>query len=297
MTDTILLDVSGMDLLELITEINDNYIYDHTDWTDARLIKYAKKEVGVYYLRARYYDPATSRMLSEDLARDGLNWYTYCNNNPIMFIDSSGLVAKPIYDFINELIKAGEIKGYDYSWTAKGDKYTVTINGRTLTYDGSGKNKHDMSIWVEDGKLMAEDYDVAYFFRSTGWVQYFPGFIWNYEEQLFKVDTHEYFLSKPFSKDFANEVMSLRQTGFWGGLTATDIAAESYAHAVTLVYSSALKGLWDRAGSWYDSAKEIDIAANDWRKPRFDAIWTLVGKNTGNTSANKNIFRNNEQNK
>lgn len=48
---------------------------------------------GLYYLRARYYDPATSRMLSEDPVKAGLNWYVYCNNNPVMFVDPSGLVS------------------------------------------------------------------------------------------------------------------------------------------------------------------------------------------------------------
>jgi len=51
---------------------------------------------GTYYLRARYYDPATSRMLSEDSywgkSNDplSLNLYAYCSNNPIMFCDPSG---------------------------------------------------------------------------------------------------------------------------------------------------------------------------------------------------------------
>jgi RHS repeat-associated protein len=102
MTDTILLDVSGMDLLELITEINGNYIYDHTDWANARLIKYAKKEVGVYYLRARYYDPQTSRWLSEDPIRAGLNFYTYCDNNPIMLIDPFGLVPTGLRNLVKD---------------------------------------------------------------------------------------------------------------------------------------------------------------------------------------------------
>jgi len=51
---------------------------------------------GAYYLRARYYDPLIGRMLSEDSYRGdlkdplSLNLYTYCHNNPILFIDPSG---------------------------------------------------------------------------------------------------------------------------------------------------------------------------------------------------------------
>ena len=30
------------------------------------------------------------RFTSEDLARDGLNWYIYANNNPVMFNDPTG---------------------------------------------------------------------------------------------------------------------------------------------------------------------------------------------------------------
>ncbi len=47
-----------------------------------------------YYLRARNYRPATGRFLTEDPICDGLNWYTYANNNPVMLYDSSGLMTE-----------------------------------------------------------------------------------------------------------------------------------------------------------------------------------------------------------
>jgi len=49
------------------------------------------EEEGCYYFNARWYDAQTGRFLSEDPARDGANWYIYCSNNPIKYIDPSGM--------------------------------------------------------------------------------------------------------------------------------------------------------------------------------------------------------------
>ena len=52
---------------------------------------------GLYYLKARYYDPTIGRFISPDgieyLEPDnvnGLNLYAYCANNPVMYVDPSG---------------------------------------------------------------------------------------------------------------------------------------------------------------------------------------------------------------
>ena len=45
---------------------------------------------GLYYLRARYYDPQTGRFTQQDPAEDGYNWYVYGNQNPVMYIDVNG---------------------------------------------------------------------------------------------------------------------------------------------------------------------------------------------------------------
>lgn len=44
-----------------------------------------------YYAKARMYDPQDKRFTQQDPAEDGLNWYAYCNNNPITKVDYDGL--------------------------------------------------------------------------------------------------------------------------------------------------------------------------------------------------------------
>lgn len=49
-------------------------------------------ETSLSYFNARYYDPTLGRFTSSDPARDGLNWFVYCNGNPIVLVDQNGEV-------------------------------------------------------------------------------------------------------------------------------------------------------------------------------------------------------------
>jgi len=48
-------------------------------------------ESGLIYMRARFYESWTGRFVSEDPVRDGANWFLYCSNSPLSFIDQDGL--------------------------------------------------------------------------------------------------------------------------------------------------------------------------------------------------------------
>jgi len=48
---------------------------------------------GLIYFNARYYDSTTGRFLTEDPSRKGVNWYAYCENDPINKTDATGLDA------------------------------------------------------------------------------------------------------------------------------------------------------------------------------------------------------------
>ena len=59
--------------------------------------EYYDEESGLIYLRNRYYDPSIGRFISEDPVRDGLNWYVYCRNNPVNYVDPWGLKSYIFY--------------------------------------------------------------------------------------------------------------------------------------------------------------------------------------------------------
>ena len=83
-------------ILEQTGDVDNNITYSGYQYDE---------ETGLYYLNARMYDPKIARFLQEDTYRGNindplsLNLYTYCNNNPMVYIDPSG--HKPFRDAWN----------------------------------------------------------------------------------------------------------------------------------------------------------------------------------------------------
>jgi RHS repeat-associated protein len=61
-------------------------------------------ETGLYYYRARYYDPRIATFLQKDPTgtKGGPNPYAYADNNPLRFTDPSGLTPIPGYKWCGE---------------------------------------------------------------------------------------------------------------------------------------------------------------------------------------------------
>jgi RHS repeat-associated protein len=71
-------------------------------------------EIGLYYNRARYYNPFMGRFLQTDsIGYDGgMNLYAYCINNPLNFIDPLGLLR----DYIPGEPLTGIIRSSEGNW-------------------------------------------------------------------------------------------------------------------------------------------------------------------------------------
>ena len=97
-----------------IVDTNGNVVnqYQYDEWGNivnqseaiANSFKYAGEqydsESGLYYLKARYYDPSVGRFINEDTYEGqinnplSLNLYTYVSNNPLTHWDPSGFSAE-----------------------------------------------------------------------------------------------------------------------------------------------------------------------------------------------------------
>ena len=160
------------DVVQVIDEngnIVNSYAYDewgnHGEWIDPVLgienpIRYAgeyyDEESGLYYLRARYYDPSTGRFISRDTNEGkltnplSLNRYIYCLNNPLIFNDPSGFREVLLRDQIERA--GGTIVWDDQTRTA-----IATVNGITTTYDPAT----DSRIRINDqGRIVIDNLDI-----------------------------------------------------------------------------------------------------------------------------------------
>jgi RHS repeat-associated protein len=93
---------------------------------------YYDNETGFYYLQTRYYDPTICRFINADNYElvmqlgqgfvGGFNVYSYCFNNPIMFIDDGGYWPKS-FNYNGWNIR------FDPPRAGKGQQYHVHVDG------------------------------------------------------------------------------------------------------------------------------------------------------------------------
>jgi RHS repeat-associated protein len=103
------------------------------------------KETGLYYYRARYYNPQIGRFLQTDPVgyNAGMNWYTYCGNNSTNGVDPSGMISGYFLDSDHGLLR--------YQMTGRdGELGAIFTFSDDASEDALTKWKH----W-------ARDYDVA----------------------------------------------------------------------------------------------------------------------------------------
>lgn len=140
-------------------EFGQPYAYTGREWD---------KETGLYYYRARYYDPEVGRFILKDPIgfKGGINLYAYVQNNPINFDDATGLACGT--GWTNNIVPDKFWGKYDF---------TSACTGHDNCYGTCGKSKEgcdkqffiDMltkcsklkGIWKNDCETTARTYYTA----------------------------------------------------------------------------------------------------------------------------------------
>ena len=129
--------------------------------------EYHDSETGLIYLRNRYYDSSTGRFITEDPAKDGVNWYSYCGGDPVNMVDPWGL---------DDYILYGEDQ-VDFAMQTKADLendghvvYAIYTDSSEDFYNGwadmgaDGVSIDTVYIFVhgEEGALKMDNGDLVY---------------------------------------------------------------------------------------------------------------------------------------
>jgi RHS repeat-associated protein len=122
------------------------YKYNGKEWQD-------ELELNFYDYGARNYDPAIGRWMNIDpLAEKSRRWssYTYCYNNPLVFVDYDGMYATPPTDLFNIDGKKIGTDGVN-----NGDKMVVTDKAEANQIANT-KGNIDLST-VKSGEVLPSD--------------------------------------------------------------------------------------------------------------------------------------------
>jgi RHS repeat-associated protein len=140
---------------------------------------YQSDGTGLQLLGHRYYDPSTGRFLTRDPIGDGRNWYGYCKNNPLRFIDPSGNID---WDLIADIAGAIDPTGivdtlHAISYVARGQygDAAITILGALPGGDalkGAKYVKKATEVVAKISKVAKETKILRNFVKLTGQVHH-----------------------------------------------------------------------------------------------------------------------------
>jgi len=125
---------------------------------------------SLYYYRARYYDAALERFVSRDPAESSPNLYEYCGDNPVIYVDPTGLIYTVTPDISTPQVHITENSVTDEPYKCPcpgrwGTRHHGTIKGNIDVKAGvTGKYTNLFAKAITIGTIGVVDLNV-----SAGW--------------------------------------------------------------------------------------------------------------------------------
>ena len=134
---------------------------------------YYDTETSLYYLQARYYDPDICRFISADALLvagndyiQGMNRYAYCYNNPIMYLDPSGMASeKDVSEWFGGLLLFAEMCYYFglTNWIPG----ISDISGEIVDFEVAIYDEFVIADWLAIALTIANDVAIGYLVGSS----------------------------------------------------------------------------------------------------------------------------------
>ena len=171
---------------------------------------YYDKDLQMYYLNGRYYNPKLHRFISLDSIINlgstgiGLNLFSYCGNNPVNRIDINGCswssfwsnVGDGISDIWDDVKDAAEdacnwvaetaTDVWDWTKTTAKNAWDWTKETATDVWDWTKEKATDVWDWTKETATSAWNWvtntaipAVGSFFKDTVWNKWIVGGVWN----------------------------------------------------------------------------------------------------------------------
>jgi RHS repeat-associated protein len=225
-------------------------LQDSSGATAANQIRFAAreldKETGLYFVRARYYDPTLGRFISEDPIglEGGINLYTYAGNNPVNALDPTGMFKI-------------RISWRSIGWVVAFVAITIASGGNPLPAFaalGAAAGGAALSAAVEtaiagDGQFWGRfrrNFDYASWWMAINVIVVAPlsgGFAGAGANGPFQgyVATK----GKPFGISWLEGALTLGSGTVYGGVPVADYAAHEFGHTIQMALLSSFgKNPW-----------------------------------------------------
>ena len=120
--------------------------------------------LDLYFAQNRFYNADTRQFITQDPIKDGMNWYVYCDANPLVNVDWYGLAMVSIRSYVES--RGGTVSALYYDDYFFAVTVGFTLNNRAIAVTMAGENSHSIEIENKNDTLYADSVALERYFYN-----------------------------------------------------------------------------------------------------------------------------------